>query len=97
MLMPIYDWSCNDIGFALSRLSRYIQAPNRAAFKGLVRVIWYLATHPNQPVMYPCQSIAGIHTLCVDFDCPKFECIEIPNGLIFVVDSNNPATYILYG
>ena len=38
--------------------------------------------------MYPCQSIEGLHTLHVNFDPPKFEEIQLPNGLILIVDSD---------
>jgi len=39
--------------------------------------------------MYPRHSIEGVHTLRVDFDPPKFEAIELPNGIIFMVDSDH--------
>ena len=39
--------------------------------------------------MYPCRSIDGFHTLRVDFDPPEFEEIQLPNGLILIVNSNH--------
>ena len=45
MLMHVYCWSRNDLGYALMCLSRYIQAPSRASFEGFLRLVRYLATH----------------------------------------------------
>ena len=39
--------------------------------------------------MYPRWSIEGFHTLRVDFDPQKFEEIQLPNGLILIVDSDH--------
>ena len=39
--------------------------------------------------MYPRWSIDGFHTLCVNFDPPKFEEIQLPNSLILIVDSDH--------
>jgi len=87
--MHVYVWSRNDLGFSCSCPDRYIQAPNRASFQGLLRVVCYLATHRNRPVMYPRHSIEGAQNLRVDFDLPKFKSIAIPNGFILIVDSDH--------
>ena len=39
--------------------------------------------------MYPRKNIQGFHTLRVDFDPPKFEEIQLPNGLLLIVDSDH--------
>ena len=43
----------------------------------------------NRPIMYPRATIDGYHSLRVDFDQQKFEAMELPNGLIFIVDSDH--------
>ena len=68
MLMHVYVWSRHDIGFALTRLGRYVQAPNPASFEGLLCTVRYIATHMNRPIMYPRASVDGYHSLHVDFD-----------------------------
>ena len=88
-LMHVYVWSRHELGFALARLSRYIQGPTAAAFAGLYRIIRFLATHPHRPTMLPRRIIDGYHTLRVDFDPPKFESIDLPNGLICIVDADH--------
>ena len=89
MLKHSYCWTRQDIGFALSQLGRYTGAPSTAAFDGLYHVARYLVTHRNRPVMYPCWSIEGFHTLSVNFDPPKFEEIQLPNDLILIVDGDH--------
>ena len=89
MFMHIYCWTRDDLGYPMSRYGRYIHAANRAAFEGLKWIARYLATHRHRPIMYPRRSIDGYHTLRVDFDPPHFEEIELPNSLIFPVDSDH--------
>ncbi|MGB2447382.1 MAG: reverse transcriptase domain-containing protein [Candidatus Poseidoniaceae archaeon] len=88
-LMHVYVWSRPELGFGLTRLSRYTQGPTAAAFAGLYRVIRFLATHPHRPIIYPRRIIDGFHTLRIDFDPPKFESIELPNSMICLVDSDH--------
>ena len=39
--------------------------------------------------MYPQRSIQGFHLLRVDFDSPKFEEVQLPNGLMLIMDSDH--------
>ena len=70
-------------------MAKYIQAPSEAAFAGLYRILRFLATHPHRPIIYPRGSIDGYHTYRIDFDPPKFEAMELPNGFIILVDSDH--------
>ena len=88
-LMHVYVFTRSDLGYTCSRLSRYTQAPSAAAFAGLHRGLRYLATHPHRPIIYPRRTLDGYDTLRVDFDPPKHEVIELPNGLILLVDSDH--------
>jgi len=88
-IMHVYVWTRLDLGYAITRLSQYIQNPSAAAFAGLYRVLRYIATHRHRPIMYPRKKMAGSHTVRVDFDHPNFESIELSNGLIELVDSDH--------
>lgn len=88
-IMHPYVWTRPDLGFAVTRLSKYTHAPNAAAFAGLYRILRYFYTHPHRPIIVPRKKIDGYHTLRVDFDKPKFKAIQLPNGLIILVDSDH--------
>ena len=88
-LMHIFVWTRNDLGFSCTRFSRYIQAASATAFAGIYRTLRYLATHSHRPIMYPRSTVDGYHTLRVDFDPPVFKSIELPNGLILVLDADH--------
>ena len=87
--MHVYVWTRPDLGFADTRLASNIQAPTECAFAGLYRQLRFLATHGNRPIIYPRGSIDGFHTYRIDFDPPKFEAIDLPNGLMILVDSDH--------
>lgn len=88
-LMHVFCWTRFDIGYAMTRLSKFIQTPSEAAFAGLYRALRYLWTHKHRPIIAPRRVIEGYHTLRVNFDRDKFEEIRIPNTLTIVVDSDH--------
>jgi hypothetical protein len=88
-IMHVWVWSRPDIGFSTTRLSQYTHAPNAASFAGLYRVLRYLATHLHRPIFYPRQPLTGTHEIRVEFDPPKSMSMELPNGLIELVDADH--------
>jgi len=89
-IMHVFVFTRCDLGFTCTRLARYIQSPSAASFAGLYRALRYLATHTHRPIFYPRkQSIDGFHTLRVDYDTPKFEAIQLPNGFLLMIDSDH--------
>ena len=88
-MMHVYVWSHNDLGFCCPHLDCYIQAPNKASFKGLLRVVRYLGTHRNHPVMYPIHSIEKAHNLRVDFDPQKLSIYPFPMYLTYLCTKLN--------
>ena len=88
-IMHVYVWTRPDIGYATTRLSQYIQSPSEAAFAGLYRLLRYLATHRHRPIFYKRKQMSGTHIIRVDFDTPKFKEIELPNGLLELVDADH--------
>ena len=88
-IMHVYVWTRPDIGYATTRLLQYIQSPSEAAFAGLYRLLRYLATHRHRPIFYKRKQMSGTHIIRVDFDTPKFKEIELPNGLLELVDADH--------
>ena len=88
-ILHVFVWTRPDLGFACTRLGKYTQGPNSASFAGLYRAVRYLCTHLHRPIIYPRRKIDGYHTIRVNFDPPKFEEIQLPNGLIILVDSDH--------
>ena len=88
-LMHLFVWTRPDLWFFCTWHDQYIQAPNATAFAALHRGLRYVATNFHYHIVYHHKMIDGYNTLCDDFDPPKFEGINLPNGLIIAVDSDN--------
>ena len=89
MIMHVFVWSRNDLGYALSRLSKFIQTPSEPSFAGLWRALRYLATHTHRPCLFPRQTIDGYHTIRLSHTDGRTEHIDIPNTLVIILDSDH--------
>ena len=54
-----------DLANAVNRLGVFQAAPNKLAFQSIYRVLQYLFTHPNVPLVYPRQSFQSSSSLQV--------------------------------
>ena len=76
-----------DLANAVNRLGVFQAAPNRLAFKSIYRVLLYLRTHPNVPLVYPRTPFTKHTTLVVHSNKGQpHDSIKIPHCLCCHVD-----------
>ena len=73
--------TCN----ALSRLGKFQSCPNRFGFVCLRRIIQYLATYPNVPLIYPKQELSTLSPIACFHKQQK---MDLPHVLSQFIDSN---------
>ena len=88
-LLHVQVFTRSDLGYTCSCLSCYTQSPSAAYLAALHHGLRFLASHPHCPIICLRRSIDGYDTLHVNFDPPKQEAIQLPNGLIILVDSDH--------
>lgn len=86
-LCHIMKASRPDIANAINRLGVFQAAPNRLAFKSVYRILQYLKTHPNVPLVYPKQPFTSSTTFRVySSSGDEVERISVPHCLCGHVD-----------
>lgn len=86
-LCHIMKASGPDLVNAINRLGVFQADPNKLAFKFIFRILQYLKTHPNVPLVYPKQSFNSSTTFQVYTSKGKeSESISIPHCLCGHVD-----------
>jgi len=86
-LCHIMKASRPDLSNAINRLGIFQAAPNRLAYASIYRVLQYLRTHPNVPLVYPRQPFTSSTSLKVHSSTGKLiESLSIPHCLCGHVD-----------
>jgi len=76
-----------DLANAVNRLGVFQAAPNKLAFESIYRVLQYLFTHPNVPLVYPRQSFQASSSLKVYSSTGELtDSIKVPHCLCGHVD-----------
>ena len=88
-LMHISAWSRPDLANAINRLGVFQSAPNKLAFESILRVLKYLHTYPNCPLMYSRDPFSAESTFQSHFHKTKpNEGLSVPHCLCGHVDSS---------
>ena len=88
-LMHISAWSRPDIANAINRLGVFQAGPCRLGFESILRVLKYLKTHPNCPLMYSRDPFSASSTFESHFHKTKpNEGLTVPHCLCGHVDSS---------
>ena len=88
-LMHISAWSRPDLANAMNRLGVFQAGPCRLGFESIVRVLKYLKTHPNCPLMYSREPFSSTSTFESHFHKTKpNDGLSVPHCLCGHVDSS---------
>jgi len=86
-LCHIMKASRPDISNAINRLGVFQAAPNRLAYESIYRVLQYLKTHPNVPLVYPRQPFTSSTNLKVHSSTGSLvDSLKLPHCLCGHVD-----------
>ena len=86
-LCHIMKASRPDLSNAINRLGVFQSAPNRLAYMSIYRVLQYLFTHPNVPLVYPRQEFSSDTVLTVHSSKGSIlDSLKIPHCLCGHVD-----------
>eukprot|EP00978_Attheya_sp_CCMP212_P001980 scaffold4085_cov33-Attheya_sp.AAC.1 len=82
MFGHIKEWTRPDLGYALTRLGSFSEAPMDVSFQALKRIARYLATHLHTPFFYPRNiSIDDTNMIRHEYDQGLSEEISVLNHL----------------